>query len=123
MESPRKRSFGTITEDPYTAPEVKIEITTNLFVVISVFRNCLYIHVRKYANRYPTKEGVAMSLDEWKFACEVLCRESDKKINAPFASIIVKRNKNKTATLTSMVKGTTVLLTDTAVANVKSRYV
>ena len=49
-------------------------------------------------HRYPTKEGVYMNVDEWKYACEALCRDRDKHNHSQFRSILVKRNKNKTAT-------------------------
>ena len=115
MESPRKRSLN---EDA-AVQEIKFELTSNIFIVVCIFRNVLYVHARKYENRYPTKEGVAMSSEEWRFAAEILCRDGDKKINAPFGSVIVKRNKNKSATITSMVKGTTIFLTESAVMNLK----
>ena len=112
-----------ISGDPATAPEIKFEITNNIFVVVCIFKGGLYIHVRKYENRYPTREGVCLNSEEWNFVSELLCRDGEKKTSAPFGSVLVKKNKNKTATLTSMTRGTTVYLTDIAVANIKTRYV
>ena len=111
----------TNTDDSVSSPEIKFEITNNIFVVVTLFKGGLYIHVRRYENRYPTKEGVCMNLEEWRCVSEVLCRDGDKKISAPYGSIIVKRNKNKTATITSMVKGTSVCLIEPAVTNIKTR--
>ena len=113
----------TMTDEPAMAPEIKFEITNNMFVVVCVFKGGLYIHVRKYEHRYPTREGVCMNAEEWKFVSEVICRDGEKKISAPFGSVLVKRNKNKTATLSSMTRGTSVYLTEIAVANIKTRYV
>ena len=113
----------TMNDGPAIAPEIKLEITNNIFVVVCVFNGGLYIHVRKYDNRYPTREGVCMNTEEWRFVSEVICRDGEKKTSAPYGSVLVKRNKNKTATLTSMTRGTTVYLTETAVSNIKTRYV
>ena len=118
MESAHKRSLN---EDSSFGPEIKLEIINNIFLVICVFRNSLYIHIRKYVNRYPTKEGVSMNPDEWKFVAEVLYRESDKKISAPLGSLLVQRNKNKSATITNIVKGSTIYLTNDVVANINIR--
>ena len=117
MDTSEKRKFG---EDA-PVQEIKFELTTNLFVVVCVFKNNLYVHIRKYEKRYPTKEGVCMNADEWAFVAEVLSREGDKKISSPFGSVLVKRNRNRTATVTSAVRGTSVYLTEGAVANISLR--
>ena len=62
VKAPRKRS---LTEDA-AVQEIKFELTSNLFIVVCIFRNVLYVHAVKHENRYPTKEGVAMSSEEWR---------------------------------------------------------
>ena len=36
----------------------RFEIDTNIFIVVSVFNGYTFIHIRKYSDGYPTKEGV-----------------------------------------------------------------
>ena len=49
----------TMTDEPAMAPEIKFEITNNMFVVVCVFKGGLYIHVRKYL---PLLEGEHLCL-------------------------------------------------------------
>ena len=84
-----------ISEDPATAPEIKFEITNNMFVVVCIFKGGLYIHVSKYENRYPTREGVCLNSKEWNFVSELLCRDGGKKTSAPFGSVLVKKIRTK----------------------------
>ena len=83
----------TITDDGAIVPEIKLEITNKFFVVVCIFKGGLYIHVRKYENRYPTQEGDFMNTEDWRF--ESLCRDGEKNTNAPYESVLMKKNKNK----------------------------
>ncbi len=106
-----------------TKNEIKFEFSQNIFVVVSTFQNRLYVHIRRFEDRYPTKEGVAMTSEEWEKVSEQLCEESDRKIVATTGKIMVKRNKNRSATLTSINKGTSISLTTVIVNDIKERYV
>ena len=118
MEMSKKRSVdGEIS----SKKEVKFEFTQNIFIVVSIFQNALYVHVRRYQDRYPTKDGVAMSPEEWMKVSILLTEDGDRKITTTTGKILLKRNKNKSATLTSISKGSTVCLTTITISEIKER--
>ena len=105
------------------ADDTKFELQHNINIVVSTFQSGIYIHVRRYQDRYPTKEGVCMSPDEWFKVSETLTQEGDRKFNATYGTMMVKRFKNQSVVLTSTNKGTTIAVPPSTITSLKERYV
>jgi len=118
MEPAKKRNAYGEARDKQ---ELKFEFDHQVFVVVCIFQNQVYIHVRRFKDRYPTKEGVAMSIEEWQKVSQQLTEDSDRKIITTTGKIMVRRNKNKSATLTSITKGSSISLTTLIVEDLRER--
>ena len=44
----------------------------NIFVVVSAFKNKVFIHIRHYNKGYPTKNGVCLRSDNWSLLKAIL---------------------------------------------------
>lgn len=118
MEPSKKRNvFG----ESQNKEEMRFELSHDICVVVAVFQQRVYVHIRRYKDRYPTKDGVAMSPEEWEKIIEQLTEESDRKIVTTIGKVMMKRNKNGSATFTSTNKGTSVSLTTMNVDDIKQR--
>ena len=121
MEPAVKRSADFLNNHQQKSDEYKCELENSVFVVAAIFQGDIYVHVRRYKDRYPTKDGVAMSPEEWDRVSQLLTEDSERKINSTTGKIMMKRFKNQSATLTSTTKGTSIALTSGTVANIRDR--
>ena len=52
--------------------ENHFQIYRNIFVVVSAFKNKVFIHIRHYNRGYPTKNGVCLRSDNWSLLKAIL---------------------------------------------------
>ena len=52
--------------------ENHFQIYRDIFIVVSAFKNKVFIHIRHYNRGYPTKNGVCLRSDNWSLLKAIL---------------------------------------------------
>ena len=52
--------------------ENHFQIYPNIFVVVSAFKNKVFVHIRHYNRGYPTRNGVFLTSDNWSLLKAIL---------------------------------------------------
>ena len=52
--------------------ENHFQIYPNIFIVVSAFKNKVFVHIRHYNSEYPTRNGVCITSDNWSLLKAIL---------------------------------------------------
>ena len=55
--------------------ENHFQIYPNIFVVVSAFKNKVFVHIRHYNRGYPTRNGVCFTRDNWSLLKVILAHD------------------------------------------------
>ena len=125
-----KANSYVCTLNPNTAKmsgnDIKIELEKSdhatLYVVVSSFKNNIYIHIRKYYNNQPSKFGVCFLIKEW-YEFIVFFKHKVDDGRKTMERVDVRRMKTGALQLTYLRNESTVYMKKSAVEALITRYV
>ena len=98
--------------------DMNFEIDKDTFVVVTNFNGHLLVHIRKYNDDYPTKEGVCMFSNQYSQLLELL--QKKEKGTLDMGPMRIKRTKCAVM-VERLDKGSSIQLKNMAVNNMQSR--